>query len=231
MMMAPFRGLPLRIEDWLLVGWVALVAPLLARLQPAAGPFDAGQPVQGAVRLVAVLGAIACLAARVPRGTSAGPGLLDRAAIGPFVGGLLLVAISGAGALALPSWGPYVLVAIALAVGLVMRIVVPPLGPAMRRALVAPFVLVTGGLFWSVIDAVMGPSSSGLPSPAALLAAPNRPLLGFLVVFSAVYYAMLVFAPRQVAEREGGPITWVVRYAAFLAGVLLGVGWLGAFGA
>jgi hypothetical protein len=46
-------------------------------------------------------------------------------------------------------------------------------------------------------------------------------------VFSAVYYAMLVFAPRQIAEREGGGVEWVLRYLLFVVSIVLGIGWLG----
>jgi hypothetical protein len=45
-----------------------------------------------------------------------------------------------------------------------------------------------------------------------------------------VYYAMLVYAPRQVAEREGGPVAWLARYALFVAATLLGIGWVGQLG-
>ncbi len=66
-------------------------------------------------------------------------------------------------------------------------------------------------------------TSSGA-SPADLRA--GAPLIGFLLAFSAVYYAMLVAAPRQVAEREGGLVSWVVRYLLFVVGVAFGIAWL-----
>ena len=53
---------------------------------------------------------------------------------------------------------------------------------------------------------------------------------GLLLAFSAVYYAMLVYAPRQVAEREGTLVTWVLRYALFVAGVVFGLAWPRLFG-
>ena len=48
---------------------------------------------------------------------------------------------------------------------------------------------------------------------------------GFLVAFSGVFSVMLIFAPRQVAEREGGVVTWLVRYALFAVGVIVGLEW------
>jgi hypothetical protein len=89
--------------------------------------------------------------------------------------------------------------------------VVPPLDVMARRVLVAPFVLVAGGLYWSFIEAVSG--TGGAP-------------LVFLIAFSAVYYAMLIYAPRQVAEREGSGLVWVLRYLAFAVSIVLGIGWL-----
>lgn len=43
--------------------------------------------------------------------------------------------------------------------------------------------------------------------------------------------AMLVYAPRQVVEREGGVLTWLLRYALFVAGVIFGLAWPRLFGA
>jgi hypothetical protein len=62
----------------------------------------------------------------------------------------------------------------------------------------------------------------GEPGNATRFALPS---IGFLVAFSAVYYAMLVYAPHQVAEREGGVVTWLLRYALFVAGVTFGLVW------
>jgi hypothetical protein len=39
-----------------------------------------------------------------------------------------------------------------------------------------------------------------------------------------------VYAPRQIAEPEGGPISWLLRFALFLVSVLFGFGWLGLLG-
>ena len=33
---------------------------------------------------------------------------------------------------------------------------------------------------------------------------------------------MLVFAPRQIAEREGTPLNWAVQFAVFMLGLALG---------
>ena len=223
----------LRAEDWLLAGWVALVAPLLGRLQTSTGPFDGGQPLAGLLRLAGVLGALACLSARrPPADAAAGPALLGRASIGPFVGGLLLVALSGVSALGLASWAVSGL-CVAGAIGMLgVRLLAPPLPTSARRALVTPFILAAGGLFWSLISAVTGSVNQAGGLKEAVLSDPAAalPFLGFVAAFSAVYYAMLVYAPRQVAEREGGVVTWALRYALFVVGILFGLGWLTILG-
>jgi hypothetical protein len=199
----------LRVEDLLITGWVAIASPLLFRLSSDKGPFDPGQPVEGLLRLGAVVGVLACLAAR--RKTDGTTSLSNWAAVGPFVGGLLLVTISGFTALRATNAAIYVGLLAAAILMVAVRFVVPPLDTRARRVLVAPFVLVAGGLYWSFIEAVSG--TRGAP-------------LFFLIAFSAIYYAMLIYAPRQVAEREGGGLVWLLRYVVFAVSIALGMGWL-----
>jgi hypothetical protein len=138
-----------RLEDWLLVGWVAVASPLLYRWLGNAGPFETGHPVAGVIDLASVLGALVCLAVRRPAAEVAREAsIIDRSAVGPFIGGLLLVTISGFTALNAPQ--PAVLVVIAgMAVLLVVvRVLVLPVPSVGRRALVSPFVMVTAGIFW-----------------------------------------------------------------------------------
>ncbi len=221
------------IEDWLLAGWVALATPALFRIQGGAGPFDSGAPLEGTLRLAAVLGALICVAARRPKTETgdAGASILQRGAAGPLCGGLLLVGISGFTALEVPSGLALALVIAAVVAMVAVHVAAPPLSVIARRALVTPFVMVAGGLFWSLIAAVIG--EPGGTTAGAVVANPQEALaaVGFLLAFSAVYYAMLVFAPRQVAERDGGVVTWVFRYALFVAGVAAGLAWPRLFGA
>jgi hypothetical protein len=220
-------------EDWLLAAWVALATPLLFRVQSGAGPFDGGAPLLGVIRLGSVFGALICLAARRdPQGvTHGGASILERGAVGPLCGGLLLVAISGFTALDITSGPGLAVIAAAIVAMILVRVLVPPLPIAVRRALVTPFVMVAGGLFWTFIAAVSG--EPGSASVVSAVANPQTALAaaGFLLAFSAIYYAMLVYAPRQVAEREGGLLTWILRYALFVAGVLFGLAWPRIFSA
>ena len=244
--------LAVRTEDLLLAGWVVLVAPLLAQGGGSAGPFESGHPVQGVLMLAGFAGALACLASRSPApvvatlpgslvaATPAGapdggtirPGVLNSAAVGPLVGGLMLVGGTGfaelgldPAALFVPAFGAVVVLALA-------QSHLPAVSTRVRRALVTPYLLSAGGIFWGIVHAVtggldivgqFGSSITGLSSGLAAVA-------GVFILGAAVYYAMLIYAPRQIAEREGGPVQWLVRFALFVASVVVGVGWLSLLG-
>jgi hypothetical protein len=118
---------------------------------------------------------------------------------------------------------------LAAAVAAAVHFAVPPLPLLVRRALVTPFIAVAAGVYWSVIAEVTGGHGFRLTASKAIADPRTAELiLGFLVAFSAVYYAMLIYAPRQVATREGGILEWLIRYALFVASIVLGIGWLGA---
>lgn len=221
----------LRTEDWLLGAWIGLAAPLFGRFDASSGPFDPGRPLEGTLQLVGALGALACLiTGRSDAPAEAGPGPLKRASIGPLVGGLLLVVLVGATGVGLSGLAADVVVVGAF-VGLVaVRLRWPALPTATRRILVTPFIFATGGIFWAVVDQVVGGSgaSGGATAGASLQEIALE--LGVFGVFSGIYYLMLIYAPRQVAEPEGGLLTWLVRYGLFLVSVIVGVAWLRPLG-
>lgn len=78
--------------------------------------------------------------------------------------------------------------------------------------------------------ALGGPAPQDLADPR--LAAGVNLGVGLFVVGLAlagvlIFYLMLIFAPRQVAEREGSPSSWVVRFLVFVASLAIGQTWLG----
>jgi hypothetical protein len=172
---------------------------------------------------------VVCLAARRAPAEKAEPSMLNRGTVGPFVGGLLLVTISGFTALDAGSQLALPALVLAAILAAFVHFAVPPLPVIARRVLVTPFVAVAAGIYWNVIAELTGGHGFTI-TPTQALSDPHAAelILGFLVAFSAVYYAMLIYAPRQVATREGGLVEWVIRYALFVVSVLLGVGWLGA---
>lgn len=222
-----------RVEDLVLAVWIALAAPLLVRagnLQP----FQTDRPIEGALILASVLAALVCLVTRTSDGAVARAN--TGASIGPLSGGVLLVAFAGFSALSAPSgWTVPIAIGGIAAVGII-RLRVASLPSTSRRALVTPFVLVSGSLFWGFVDAVIGPEgasgvtvsqlrdavASGVPGAGTVALA--------LLAFSAVYYAMLVYGPRQIADGEGNPLAWLVRYGLFVFSVLFGLGWVNALG-
>jgi hypothetical protein len=116
----------------------------------------------------------------------------------------VLIAVSAATALSLTSSAVLILIVILGIIAILVHIRLPSIPAIIRRALVTPYVLVAGSLFWRLIDAVTGGDLIGQlrrvpPSDFQTI----EPVVGFLLAFSAVYYAMLIYAPRQFAESEG----------------------------
>ena len=232
-----WRGLALRAEDWLLAGWIVVAAPLLAVAGGSAGPFDSGHPLTGLLLLTGFAGAIACLATRSSDTESAGPSparwsVLDSGAVGPLVGGLLLVGGTAFAELGFDPLAAFYPTIVAVLVLSVAQSHLPAVPTSVRRALVTPYLLSAGGIFWSIVHIVtagmdlrgqFGTSLTGLSSGVATV-------LGILTLCAAVYYAMLIYAPRQIADREGGAIAWLARFALFLASVILGISWLSLLG-
>jgi hypothetical protein len=214
----------IRIEDVLLALWVAVVAPLLLRAFGASELFPVHQPVRGVLYLASALLAVACIAARRHASAAQPATVLHTGALGPLTGGLLLVVISAVTALDATTPVVWVTIAVVALLAVVVHVVVPPLTAAVRRALVTPFVLVCATIFWNVVDGIFG---SGVPVATQLQTAPA---IVFFATASAVFYAMLVYAPHQVAVPDRHVLRWVLRYIVFAAGTLLGINWPHLFG-
>lgn len=223
----------LRLEDWLLAFAVALLGPVLILIQGSGGPFDANRPLDGLLRMAGFLGALICLATRSSDGNAAGEApVLQTGTMGPMLGGLVLVGASGFAALNLAPeiiFGPTFLIVIILAVA---GPHLPAIPTANRRRLVTLFLMAAGSLFWLFVDSLVG--GMDIVGEFSRSWAGNSGLTAFvggaLVAMAAVYYAMLVFAPRQFVEREGSPLTWLIRFAVFVACIALGLSWLAVLG-
>jgi hypothetical protein len=222
-----------RVEDLLLAVWIALAAPLLVR-SGSLQPFETDRPFEGVLILASVAAAIVCVVTPASDRDRGQP--VIGGAVGPLSGGLLLVTFTGFSALSAPSSWTLPIVAAAVVVIALIRIRYRVLPAIARRALVTPFVLVSGGLFWGLIDAVVGPEgASGVTASqlkdALLGGAGGAGAVGLtLLAFSAVYYAMLIYSPRRVADGEGSALAWLARYGLFVVSVLFGLGWVNAIG-
>ena len=222
-----------RAEDVALAAWLIFGGPLVAGLgldTSLDGLLGDGGPVLGLACLVAIVGAVACAFTRTsdaPAGEGGGMLARSAGALGPFVGGLGLVGAGATTNLGLGDGG--------LAIGIVAGMIAafapgPPISTAWRRALVMPFVLVTGSVFDSTVAqfggsfALTGALGHGLADDLRTIGLS----LGLTALLSSVFYAMLVYAPRQVAEREGGGFEWLVRFGLFVVATVVGAGWLRA---
>ena len=208
----------------MLSAWMALAAPALIHTQTStAGVFDAGRPIDGLLGLIGIIGAVICLASHNSDSQNA-TGSLATVMVGPFVGGIMLIAVSTATALSLTTTEVLMLIVILAVIAILVRIRLPTI---IRRALVTPYIIVSGSLFWRLIDEVTG---GDLISQLRMVPLSSfqaiEPVVGFLLAFSAIYYAMLIYAPRQFTESEGSLLSWLIRYLLFALGIWLGATWL-----
>ncbi len=213
----------LRVEDLLLAGWLVL-EPLVFPLAPSEGLFASGaDPVGGLLGLVALAGLAICIGARSRPDVVSG--ITTRGdvtwTIGPLTGAFAFALDDTATRLGpLASIMPLVIVVL-VAAAVVARLRLPPLAAEPRRALVTPFVLVTSRYFGGFLGGmgaifdVRAVFGSGQDIRYALL------VFGFATAGVLIFYLMLVFAPRQVAEKEGSGLTWAVRFLLFLTGLTI----------
>jgi hypothetical protein len=241
-------GMPLMLEDWILAAWVALASPAIVRAE-GAGMFAPSRPIDGLLWLAGAVGAAVCLASRnpdqpdTPRGLSAGVAPL-------IVAGMLVVGAGASAALGLP-----VLIGLLPAIAAAGWMVLPPaalaglpirpstqpgslfvLPAAIRRALLTPYLLATGGILYGLLAPLSGSArfAKGLwdvvgrwapdALPALLMAA------AAITVAVAIAYAMLVYWPRQILGRSDRPVVWAIRFGVFYIGLIFGLSWLSVVG-
>lgn len=223
----------IQLED-LALALLLLLGPLLGG---AGGGLSLGSlrgepdPLLGIFALVAALGAIVALATRVP-GESRLVDTEGRAwFIGPFVGAIGFTAGNALELLGLEGGdivtGPAMIVAVG---SFVFASRLPVVERPVRRLLVAPFLLLSGAVFQGLVAEFTG-STAGFVDLTALLAGPDAiPLLATIAVIvlavSWIFYAMLIFAPRELADPGAPTRSWVLRYLIFVgslvAALLLG---------
>ena len=181
--------------------------------------------------------AAACVGARSRPGVQSGlVGGTDGIAyaVGPLFGAVAFVVDNTTERLGLSDGNLAVLpLLLAVAAAIVARLRLPPLSGEQRRALVTPFILATSGFFGSFLVGLT--DLFDFRSLIAAFSGPDDPrwtlfVLGIATLGVLVFYLMLVFAPRQIAEREGTTGSWAVRFLVFIVGLSLGTTIHGFFG-
>ena len=217
----------LRVEDALLFAATAVIVPALFPASHGNSAGNGPDAVVGLLDLVGLLAFVACLVARSQPGVTSG--LFANGdvlyAVGPLFGALAFTIDDTAAKLGLQGSLAVFPIAAGIGIAVIARRVAPPLSVLQRRALVTPFILVTSRFFGGFLAGLT--DIFDLRRLAASLTSAND-LAGtaFVVLVGAtavlVFYVMLVFAPRQVADREGTPRTWAVRFLLFLVSFTLG---------
>lgn len=233
------RALGLRVEDLLLAGWNVAGVPLVAAgaLAPVLSLGDAPNTFAGLVQLGAVVAAIAAIATRpsgVPRvalpertGIGARMGFL-----GPLIGAVTLVSGSASAYLGFGVDGVVIGTAfIVTTAAMVLGDRLPVIDRGLRRALILPFILVSGGIFNGFAADILGDLDVGELIASLTVDETGFGLfvVGMLIAGLGAFYASLVFAPRVLVEPDldtDGCLVWPLRFVLYLASAVLGIGWL-----
>jgi hypothetical protein len=217
----------LRVEDVLLFLWLVLqplVFPAPASGSATVPGFD---PIGGLFDLVGLCGAAACIAARRRDATQTGLIQGDEVAyaVGPLFGAVAFTGQDCVERLGLAGRAEQLPIVLPIAVAILARLRLPPTTAIQRRALVTPFILATSGFFgqflagfsdiFDVRNLLSALSGGGQLAESVFV-------FGLGLVAVLIFYVMLVFAPRQIAEREGTPGSWASRFLVFIAGLSIG---------
>ena len=225
-------GGALRPEDGVLAAWLAVVDPLSS----VAGPLTES-PLNGVVMVVAGLLAVACLATRPPDQPGVHLTDDDRTAprwiiAGPLVGGIAIISSTGFDQIGIADVDLSGLVLLVAVAAIALNRWLPVVSATTRRLLVLPFMLVAGGFFNGLAAAIVETIDPG--QVTAAIGTPAWGVTSFIVLMVigglAAFYAMLIVAPRQLADPEDAGARWVVRFVLFLVASLVGIGWLTLIG-
>ncbi len=221
---APLRGLVYVVGAASALAALATRTAMPAAVQPPPGAFVAVRPA----------------ATRSPAEPSIIAG--HTGILGPLFGGILFLSARGLENLGFADAPfPFIILGVGAALVLQASNRAPVVPASLRRLLVAPFVLAGTLLFNEVIGGFgIGPGLVGAVLASTPSATPFGPagdtgsyllfVFGIVTAGAAIFYTMLVAAPRIMVEREGNILAWAVRFAAWFAGTLAGMGWVAALG-
>lgn len=229
----------LQWEDLFLFVWLGLVEPLLYKLFGSllgdVQPWNVGEhpnPALGLLFSLAAIGGLIVIATRAPGENGREPfsGGVSGFARLPMLVTLMYMILYG-----FSSFGADVPMFIAC--GLIVFFFaasmlfarLPVLDIPIRRILVTPMIILSSWNF----AAIMRIFFQGANLPAVLsspaLRDPNSSLgfiLGILFAAVVVFYLVFILAPRQIAYPGGAWRDWIARFAVYMLGAVLNLGWL-----
>lgn len=215
----------LRVEDVLMALLAVILLPVLDRwLGGGSAASSSDDPTVGAglLGLVAVGGVVACV---LTRGPDEPPPLADGQmtlqgwARFPLAAGVGIVATE-----TLPGLGfdPQLLIGLAFVatfVGALLHPRLPVVPVAYRRAMVLPMAILAAAAFDRIVGSGMGEVVVDVVGGVA----PPEVVAFWPLVLAAVatMYAMLVIAPRAIADPGASGFAWAVRFAFLVGSVAL----------
>jgi hypothetical protein len=217
----------LRVEDVLLVAWLVVIEPVLFPVPSGSNRTNGPDLVFGLLDLLGLLAFVACLAARSQPGVVSG--LVNRGellyAVGPLFGAFAFAIDDTTEKLGLAGNAALLPIGAGVAVAILVRRLAPPLTADQRRALVTPFILLTSRFFGQFLSGLtdffdLRQLAAAVANPADLAGTGFVLLIGVLAIL--IFYVMFVFAPRQVADREGTPRSWTIRFLLFVVSLSIG---------
>jgi hypothetical protein len=234
------RDLPRHIQaEDVTLALILIATPFvqpITNLLPVFGPQN--DFLGGLVAFLAAVGAMVAMATRVPDENRLEKPPTTAAAqqdvlpvriwlVGPFIGAVGFVAGDSLDRMGLP--GGDALVGIAFLVAMVAFVFarrLPVVSRTTRRLLVGPFVLLSGAFLQQVAASVTS-SFAGTDVLGQLLALHNPALevelLGIIGFAALIFYEMLVFAPRELADPGASTRSWAIRFTVFYVSLLVAI--------
>ncbi len=229
----------LQFEDLLLFIWLVLISPLLQFALAGAlrgfsldsiGPTSPNAAALGVIFLGSTLLAAACTLTRAP-GDGNSKEIVSGGAFGyahlPMLAATGIMIFLGLDFFGLGDAAMGLMClwfGLFVAAGMIYGRM-PVLDFPLRRALMTPFIILSTTVFTSSVN----PALAGV-DPSSLLHVIQSQLgrfeFGLILAAVLVYYLMFVFAPRQIAGSGGSWLHWAIRFALYLAGLILNVGFL-----
>ena len=222
----------IQIED-VTLALILIATPFVAPITDILPVFGGQNDFLSAlVAFLAAVGAIVAMATRVPDANRLEKPTPDEVPVriwlvGPFIGAVGFVAGDLLDRMGLP--GGDALVGIAFVVAAISFIAgkhLPVVSRNTRRLLVGPFVLLSGA-FLQQTAADITSSFAGTDVLGQLLALHNPVFMIELMVvlgFAAlIFYEMLVFAPRELADPGASTLSWAIRFAIFYVSLIVAI--------